>query len=814
MNVAERTQRRTSKARGDKSASGSSRARGHSPTAVWLARGLIALLALAGIGVLGAGLMLSYYARDLPTVDSLKDYAPKQVTRITDRRGRVLAELFEERRTVVAMERIPRVLVLSVLAAEDADFYRHQGLDYAGILRALLATAMHGRPTQGGSTITQQLVKNLLLTSERSFERKVRELILSRRLEQSFSKEEILHLYLNHINFGHGRYGVQEASRYYFGKDVDHLTLAEASLIAGIPQSPTRLAADTHPEAARRRQAYVLDQLAKKRVEYWPDLSAEAIEEALHATPTVVGHDDVSAVAPEVVALAKRLLVDAVGEEAAARGGYTVETTLDVKLQQAARAALRDGLGRLDKRHKLRAPLKASKRGSRTKVNELKVGRTYDAWVVSADDAEGTLTLDVSGHRATAQLSDATRFNPDRLPATRFAEVGAKVRASIQAVNENGPASARLELGPQGAVVMIDPRTRDVLALVGGDDTNFGFNRGLDALRQPGSTFKPVVYALGIKSRRFTPATLVLDAPEVYDEWKPDNYETWHYEGSVRLRQALAKSINLVAVRVMSDVTPEAAVTFARELGITSPLDPSLSLALGASEVRPIELVNAYATFAAGGRFAPYRVVARILDRDGKPVALNAPEAPRDVMTAAEAYLMTSMLSSVVKEGTGQAALKLKRPAAGKTGTSNNVRDAWFVGFTPEIVAGVWIGYDDSRSLGRGESGSNTALPIWVDAVSAAVADKPVVPFAEPNGITTLAIDPVSGLLAYEGMEGAIDEIFLEDNAPTEVAPRPDVVDSTTFMMEQMTGEETGPLPVPKEPVTTDAPKADTAATP
>lgn len=773
-----------------------------------MARGLIALLAACGLGVLGAGVMLSYYARDLPTVDSLKDYAPKQVTRITDRHGRVLAELFEERRTVVAMERIPRVLVLSVLAAEDADFYRHQGLDYAGILRALLATAMHGKPTQGGSTITQQLVKNLLLTSERSFERKIRELILSRRLEQSFTKEEILHLYLNHINFGHGRYGVQEASRYYFGKDVDQLTLAEASLIAGIPQSPTRLAADTHPEAARRRQAYVLDQLAKKRAEYWPDLSAETIEQALHTTPTVTAHDDVSAVAPEVVALAKRMLVEAVGEEAAARGGYTIETTLDIKLQKAARTALRDGLGRLDKRHKLRAPLKASKRTTRAKVAELKAGRTYDAWVVAANDVEGTLTLDVSGHRAIAQLSDVTRFNPDHLAASRFAEVGAKVRASIQALNESGPADARLELGPQGAVVMIDPRTRDVLALVGGDDASFGFNRGLDALRQPGSTFKPLVYALGIKSRRFTPASLVLDAPEVYDEWKPDNYETWHYEGSVRLRQALAKSINLVAVRVMSEVTPEAAVSFARDMGITSPLDPSLSLALGASEVRPIELVNAYATFAAGGRFAPYRVIARIVDREGKTVTLNAPAPPRDVMTAAEAYVMTSMLSSVVKEGTGQAALKLKRPAAGKTGTSNNVRDAWFVGFTPEVVAGVWIGYDDSRSLGRGESGSSTALPIWIDAVTAAVAGKPVVAFAEPSGITTLAIDPVSGLLAYEGMEGAIDEIFLEDNVPLETASRPDVVDTTTFMMEQMTGPE------PKDPVINDAPKTDAATTP
>lgn len=768
---------------------------------MWAARALILLMSLAGLGVLSAAAMLSYYSRDLPTVDSLKEYTPKQVTRITDRHGKVLAELFEERRTVVAMERIPRVLVLCVLAAEDADFYRHQGLDYAGILRAVITGVMQGRPTQGGSTITQQLVKNLLLTSERTFERKIRELILSRRLEQSFSKEEILHLYLNHINFGHGRYGVQEASRYYFGKNVDDLSLAEASLIAGIPQSPTRLAADTHPEAAKKRQSYVLDQLLKKRVEYWPDLSEEHIQEARESTPEVVAHDDVSAAAPEVVALAKRMLVEAVGEEAASVGGYTIETTLDLNLQQAARRALRDGLRKVDKRRKNRGPLKATKRGQRSKVDALRVGRTYEAWVVSTDDAEATITLDVGGHPAVAHLSDVRRFNPENLSARKFAEVGAKVRASIQALDDDGPATARLELGPQGAVVMIDPRTRDVLALVGGDDTTYGFNRALDALRQPGSTFKPLVYAVGIKSRRFTPATLVLDAPEVYDEWKPDNYETWNYSGAVRLRQALAKSINLVAVRVMSEVTPPEVIGFAKQLGITSELDPSLSLALGASEVRPVELVNAYATFAAGGRFEPYRVIARILDRDRKEVRLPAREGPRDVMTAAEAYVMTTMLQSVVQEGTGVLARKLNRPAAGKTGTSNNLRDAWFVGFTPELVAGVWVGYDDSRSLGRGESGSSTALPIWVDAVESALAGRPVVAFARPSGVTSLMIDPESGKLAYDGMEGAMEEVFLDDNVPTETAPRPDFVDSTTFLMEQLAQE------APKAPQPQDQPK-------
>lgn len=753
---------------------------------------LVLMLFVGSLGVFAVTATLSYYSRDLPTVEALKNYQPPQTTRITDRKGRILSELFQERRTVVPMSRVPRVLVLSVLAAEDADFYRHQGLDYAGIARALFRDILSRKAMQGASTVTQQIVKNILLTPERTVSRKIKELILARRLEQKLSKDEILHLYLNHINFGHGRYGVQEAGKFYFGKDVEQLNLAEASMLAGIPKAPSRFSPLDHPEAARRRQHYVLDQLEAKRDVYWNDLSLADIRAARKAKLEPVGRKRPPDRAPEVVIQARKQLEELLGREAARQGGYTVTTSVDVDLQHEVRRALREGLQKIDKRHHLQGPLQAAKQRPAKKsrrVSRLKVGRTYDATVTGADDGQGTIALDIGGQRATASMKDVKRFNPDDLPASRFAEKGARVRASIQREAEDGePAGARLELGPQGAVVVIDPRTREVLALVGGEQALFGFDRATQAVRQPGSAFKPIVYAVAMREGRFTPASLVLDAPEVFDEWKPENYETWHYQGAVRLREALAQSINLVAVRVTKEVGPAAVVDLAQQLGITTELDPSLAIGLGSSGVRPIELVNAFAVFAAGGRWLPVRMVKKIVDFRGKAVKLPASEPPRQVLTPAVAYLVTSLMTSVVKEGTGRAARQLRRPAAGKTGTSNNARDTWFVGYTPEVVAGVWVGFDDHRPLGKGESGSRSALPIWIEVIRAAVGERPVVEFPVPAGITTARIDPESGLLAYEGMEGAMEEVFLEGTAPTEMAAPPDVLDTGSFVMEQLGG--------------------------
>jgi len=654
-------------------------------------------LFLVTFGVTVAAGMLWYYSRGLPDAESLKNYAPPQTTRILDRNGELIGELFTERRSVVPMARIPRVLVLSVLAAEDADFYHHSGMDLPGMVRILWKAVIHGRATQGGSTITQQVVKNLLLTPERTLSRKVKELILARRIERELTKDEILFLYLNQINFGHGRYGAQEASRFYFGKDVDRLTLAEASLIAGIPQSPANLSPRSHPEAAKRRQSFVLDQLEKKHDMYWNDLPLDEITRARAALPAMSAVPDTSERAPELVQIVRQQLVAAVGEKSALAGGYTVTTTLDLALEREARSALRKGIDEL-----------TARQGKRAK-----------------------------GH-------------------------------------------------PEGAVLVLDTRTREVLAMVGGYDALAGFNRATQAERQPGSTFKPIVYALGIKSRKFTPATQLIDAPGVFDQYQPGNYETWSYAGPVRMRHGLAQSINLVAIRVIEELTPPAVISFARQLGITSKLEPTLPLALGASVVHLSELTNAYATFAAGGRFAPLKMIKQVLDSTGHTITLPSAGEPREVLSAAESYVITSLLTSVVQEGTGTRAKVLARPVAGKTGTSNQARDAWFVGYTAQLAAGVWVGYDDDRALGARESGGKTALPIWIDVMKAAHHDKKALPFAVPSGVTTVRVDPASGLLAYENQADAIDEVFLEGTVPTQVARPPDIADPTTYMMEQL----------------------------
>lgn len=755
----------------------------------WLKR--LAIFALV-VGVAGVAVVAGaiwYYGRDLPDVAALRDYQPPQTTHIVDRHGQPLGEVFSERRTVVPMDRIPRHLVLCVLAAEDADFYQHEGLDYPGIVRAVVRDLTEGRAAQGASTITQQVVKLLLLTPERTLARKVKELILARRLEQELTKDEILHLYLNHINFGHARYGVQEAAQYYFGKDVQDLSLAETSLIAGVPQAPARLSPRSHLDAARRRQAYVLSQLESKRERYWPDLTQEEIDVARTAEVEIVSRTSDEETAPELLRIVRQSLRELVGEEAYQRGGFTVHTTLDLALQTRAREAVREGLQTVDARHRYRGPLTRPRRRRGLEEETLRVGHTYVGEVKGTDDESRTIVFDVGGTDVLVDLDDEDRYDPDDMEASAFAPIGARAHVTVDRIGEGDErAEGRLHLGPQAAAVVIDPRTRDVLALVGGYDVGPGFDRATQAVRQPGSTFKPLVYALGIRSQLYTPATMMIDAPAVYDQWMPQNYETWRHEGPVRLRTALARSINLVAVRAIEEVGAEEVVRFSQQLGITSDLEPTLALALGASAVRPIEMVNAYATFAAGGRWAPPRFIQRIEGPDGNDVHLSVSEAPRDVLTPAEAFVVTSMLQSVVEEGTATGAQRLGRPAAGKTGTSNEARDAWFVGYTPDVVAGVWVGFDDRRSLGRRESGGRTALPIWVDIVEAAEGDERVVSFPRPSGVVRVTIDPATGLRAFEGMEGAIEEDFLEGTEPTDEARPPDVADPSTFLMEQLGG--------------------------
>jgi penicillin-binding protein 1A len=750
----------------------------------WTALGGLALTAVLAVTM---ATLFWVYGSDpaLPQIRTLHDYRPKQVVRIVSADGKVIGEIFEERRSYVGLDKIAPTMVQAIIDSEDADFRTHEGLDFKGMIRAFWVNLRSGETKQGASTITQQVVKTFLLSPERTFKRKMQEIILARRLEQSLDKDEILTLYLNQIYFGHGRYGVEEASRFFFGKSAAQLDIGEAALLAGLPQSPERLSPLKHPEAAKDRQTYVLGQMVRRG-----HLPQEEAQRWISAPIRVVKETDpYREVAPEVVEIVREELKKKHGDDILRSGG-TVKTTIDAELQANARAALHAGLEALDARHDYRGPLaklapdKVEKKLAQLKkvlpAGGPKAGDSYEAVVVSVSDEKVELAVDLGGWKGTVPLGEKGRYNPEgKKPSLRFA---ANDVVRVRRATQDAP--LELDHGPQGAVVVIDPATRRVLAMVGGYAFQPGqFNRALSAKRQPGSAFKPIVYAAAFDTGQFTPATIMNDAPEVYDLWKPKNYEQGKFRGPIRLREALAHSINTIAIRVLHDIGPEKAVDLAHLLGIKEELPKELSLALGSGVVTPLELTNAFTTFATGGRFAE----PVFLLEDGAP-----PPEVKQVMRPEVAYLTTSVMESVVEEGTATAAKKLKRRISGKTGTSNSGRDAWFVGFTPDLVAGVWVGFDDMRPLGKGEAGGKAALPIWIDMVKKALESKSPRMFRPPPGVVTVRIDKKTGKLAAPGQPDSetLDEVFLEGTAPTEVAPAPGEVDPSTFVLDQMESGE------------------------
>ena len=760
---------------------------------MWLA---VKLALVAGVvGALALVGMFLYYGADpnLPTIESLRDYRPKQVTRILDRNGAIIGEMGIEKRTFVPFDQIPKILVNAVIAAEDADYWNHSGLDYRGMVRAFIENVLRGRRAQGGSTITQQVIKTFLLTPERTLRRKVQEIILARRLSEKLTKAQILELYLNQIYYGHGRYGCEEASRFFFGKSVREVNTGEAALLAGLPQSPERLSPRKHPEAAKTRQRYVLGRLAEL------GHLDKAVAAKLAAQPIRISRD--TAPSPQLAAEA----VDAVGRVLAekfpgaptAQLGLTVHTTFDAKLQNLARQALERGLEDLDVRQGYRGTVgHLSGKALAKHAAELERERTsrnppqiYEGIVTAVDRDTtnprlGRLTVDLGGLTGVVDLAQETRYAKGPRPLLEKMTPGDLVRVRMAPERakftddkdrgEGGPVALALELGPQAAMVVMNPITRHVLALVGGYDFRpGGFDRSQRASRLPGSAFKPIIYAAAIESRKFTAASILNDAPDVYDRWKPQNYEKESFRGPVRLRVALAHSINTVAIKVLEQVGVNAARDMATRVGITTPItdDMGLALALGANNVHPLELANAYASFASGGVRSSPQVVTKIAE-----TAIEVPP-PAAAMAPDVAYVTVSMMRSVVQEGTAAAvANRLRRPAAGKTGTSNGSRDAWFVGFTPELLAAVWVGFDDQRKLGKGEAGGKTALPIWIDFMTKALAGQPIRDFAQPPGVVIQRIDKATGLLPSPGTEtgpNTIDEVFLDGTIPTETAPAP-----------------------------------------
>jgi len=855
------------------------------------------LLALAGLAaLLVGGVLLFAWTRELPAFDTLKDYHPLVSTRVFGVNGQEVFVFARERRTVVPLEEIPPVLRQAVVAAEDARFYEHEGVNYLAIARCAAKGLLRGGLACGGSTITQQVVKTFLLSSDWKVKRKVKELVLAPRLEKNLTKDEILFLYLNQIYFGHLRYGVEEASRFYFGKPARELGLGEVAALAGLVQSPMRHSPVNHPASAKERQRYVL----RRMVEEGYITRAQADAEA--ARPIVVRPPEEDPPG-EFYAEAIRKYLDERYGEAVETEGLQVDVAMDPLLQRYAEAALQAGLRAVDKRQGWRGPLlhlekaqleaalplwreriarvdprpgqalvwdlsrvnakvidpeDAEEQGvarmARAKV--LEAGEVYAGLVVEADDRSATVDLgNAKGTLALADVSWARKWNPTSATATPK-KVSSVVREGDvvlvrvmpgkipldRAVRERRPLVLSLEQTPlvQGALVAIDPATRGVRALVGGYDFRTSqFNRALQAKRQPGSAFKPFVWGAAIESRRFTPATVVYDTPDLYrdpwtgKEWKPRNYERDEFDGPMLLGAALAHSKNTVSVKLVDALGVEAVTSFARRMGISTDLPQNLTLALGTGEVIPIDLVNAYASIAAHGFETPPLLVLRVRDRngnvleetrpapvpgvapDGSALAAPAPEAapaagaPAAIAQPAVAaapepppappapggtfplpakgarpdvsFVLETMMRGVVENGTGAAAKALARPVAAKTGTAQDHRDAWFVGFTPDLVAGVWVGFDDHAPLGPRETGAGAALPPWLSFMQAALGARPPSDFQPVPGVELARIDPATGLLA-DRQANAPFAAFLAGTAPSGSSLSPGSAPQNFFM--------------------------------
>jgi len=775
------------------------------------------LLGLTALGALAAGaaaaIVYLTLVRDLPDFESLAEYRPALTSVVVDRHGVPIGEFSEFRRRLVPLEQVPKHVIQAFLAAEDDAFYQHSGVDYLSILRAAWSN-LRGDHLQGASTITQQTVKQLLLTPERTYTRKIRELILARRLEQRFTKDEILFLYLNEIYFGSGAYGIAEAARTYFAKPVDQLSVGEAALLAGMPKAPGRFSPYVNPERAEERRRWVLDRMlavgfidagAHREAQPPPRLAAPVSEAYL-----------ASSYFTENV---RRRLVTLLGNDVVLHGGLVIETTLDAALQREAVLAVRRGLEGYDQRHGYRGRVRhADAKALSAEIERL----AKDNGLVDGSDPTTTplgpprlgVVTGLSAAAGEARIALAPGVEARlALAEAKWAEADKKLGVGDVAQfrvarGEAGGLVATLYQQPevQGALLAIDLASEDVLALVGGYAfAESELDRATQALRQPGSAFKPFVYTTAL-ARGKTPASIVWDRPVVYDNFRPENYGR-KFLGALTLAEALARSVNNAAVHLLEEIGIAPVIQTARTLGIRSPLEPALGLALGASPVTLLELTRAYAVFGAGGHRVEPRIVRRVLDRDGKVLLEGIPldaavhpekggpeeaaAAPPDgdpslhpgpasepappagfALSPTQAYLTTSLLRAPIEHpaGTAHAAAALGRPLAGKTGTTNDHTDAWFVGYSPEIAAGVWVGFDQNRLLGRGETGARAALPIWLDFMKVALADHPPLDFAAPPGIVFARIDARTGGLATPTSESTLFQAFLEGTEPREGA--------------------------------------------
>jgi penicillin-binding protein 1A len=757
---------------------------------------IIVFLAIAGIGVA----LWYVWSSNLPYIGSLKNYNPPIITEILDDKGQVVTQFSDERRILVPLEQVSYHTVKAFIAAEDDRFFEHKGIDFVSIARAFFKNILAGKIEQGGSTITQQVTKSLLLKNPaRTYKRKVREALLSLQIEREFSKEEILYLYLNQIYLGHGQYGVEAASRTYFGKKASELSIAESAVLAGLAQAPSKDSPIRHFDRAKARQKYVLERMREEGF-----ISDQEYEEAL-AEPLYIQpeKDEVLEKAAHFIEHIRRIVEQKYGRYLLYKGGLKIYTTLNLEMQAAAKDAVQRGIEEFDKREGFRGPIRKIAPGDeagfiqlmveRLEEKPLEVGATVEGMVVKVDSVKKETLVRIGDQLGLLPLSAmewARKIDPEKAyfesklndPAEVLAP-GDVILVKVEEEREGSPGwllSLEQEPAAEAALICVDTKTGQVKAMVGGlDFSKSQFNRAIQAKRQPGSAFKPIIYTTALDNG-FSPSSIIIDAPfispiggeEEEKLWKPKNYKEKFF-GPTPFRTGLIASRNVITVKILEKVGVNHAIDYAKRMGIESPLNADLSLALGSSGTSLLELTRAYSVFANNGMLVRPFFITKIVDRNGETLEENEPSFT-EAIAPETAAVMTDLLEAAVQEGTGFRVKALKRPVAGKTGTTNDLRDAWFLGFTPSVVAGVWVGYDDSRPMGKGETGSRAASPIFVYFMQEILEGTPKEPFQHPEGVVVAKIDAKTGLLASPFSEKTCFQVFKKGTEPTDYSPKPD----------------------------------------
>lgn len=868
---------------------------------------ILIIVALGVIGLAAVFFIVKSIQSNLPQIITVKDYKPLLVSEVFDRNGKTIGEFYRERRTLLEYKDIPKNLVNAFLAAEDDQFFQHKGINPQAIFRAALANLRAGRSVQGGSTITQQVAKTLLLSDEKTLTRKLSDILLALEMERNLSKEDILFLYLNQIYFGQSAYGVEQAAQTYFRKPAKNLRVAEMAILAGLPQAPSRYSPVRNPLRAKERQAYTLRRMADVGF-----ISREEAEAAIKEPVKVYVRENYEEFAPFYLETVRQLLVSALGENMVLDQGLRIHTGLDLEKQRGAQDAVLSGLKSLDKRQGYRGPLKnlsdaaaiqeflaenqkkmildftperiimpegkfadivPTKSAKDIKEHPLlpayiKLKDTVQGVVDEVDDASGLVYVQLPETKGLIDLDTMTwarqpdaevrydlatikkpsqalkkgdvilvKVTADKFSSTRLANLSAKKKNPTAALPDfDQYLGLELDQEPQveGALISFDQATQDILALVGGSSfAKSEFNRAIQAPRQTGSSFKALVYASAL-DRGYTPATPIMDAPIVYEEgggdgdegqgdpkvWKPSNHSK-SFGGDILFRNALVKSLNIPSVKIIEDLGVPYATEYAKRLGIYSPLNPDFTLVLGSSSVTLYEMTKAFAEFGRlGKRIAP-QLIHKVQDANGQVVLQTVTldkrfekeiatinddfeqrrkdyleltkdpakyeefkakdpkkakldesiffQDPDQLIKPTTAYVMTTLLKGVVEDpnGTGGRARALGREVAGKTGSTNNYFDAWFIGYTPQVATGVWVGFDKEKSIGKGEVGGRAALPIWVDYMKVAHEGLPQMTFPVPDGIVFANIDSETGKLASASTKKILRQAFVEGTEPT-----------------------------------------------